>query len=354
MPRIWNRDDLLFALVRAASLEPAVQVADDLLAAADEPAARLREVTPLAARVRAARVLLRAGQPDRSLAMLRQAVQAAGPDPDGRALLDGADAFAEAGEPAEAEDLVNRVLRADPDGGHSMMGGLLQVVFTLTEHDHFDQALRVTDAMAASLSGLTHQADWRGQLSTRALKIVALTRKQVLDLRQERLTTRASPAGPADGSAPGGPPWPSLATGCLLWWPEAEYRRIIRQVPELGGVLGERWREHTARVESAMQSHAAPGGAAAAGKDIRNAGLSLLAAQYEQFTRYLERTGADPRLAAVMTAYTADTAGGTRAPWPPGPGDPCWCGSRKRYQRCCAARRGTAPARRRLFARPSA
>jgi hypothetical protein len=41
MPDAWTPDDLRFALVRAAHLEPPRQVAGDLLTAADQPAIRL-------------------------------------------------------------------------------------------------------------------------------------------------------------------------------------------------------------------------------------------------------------------------------------------------------------------------
>jgi hypothetical protein len=50
----WTPDDLRFALVRAAHFESPRQVAGDLLAAADEPATRLAEVTAFQARLRAA------------------------------------------------------------------------------------------------------------------------------------------------------------------------------------------------------------------------------------------------------------------------------------------------------------
>lgn len=43
-------------------------------------------------------------------------------------------------------------------------------------------------------------------------------------------------------------PWPALFGSCLLWWPEAEYQRIVRQVPDIRSVLGATWREHTVLV----------------------------------------------------------------------------------------------------------
>jgi uncharacterized protein YecA (UPF0149 family) len=100
----------------------------------------------------------------------------------------------------------------------------------------------------------------------------------------------------------------------------------------LRDTLGAPWRAHTARVETAMAAEAAR---ATSGAEQP----SLAAANYEKFAQYLERTGADPRIAAVMTAFTEDAGTGSGNPgrWPPGRRDPCWCGSTKKYRQCCAA-----------------
>jgi predicted ABC-type transport system involved in lysophospholipase L1 biosynthesis ATPase subunit len=44
MRDVWTSDDLLFAVVRSLHPDEPRQVADDLLAAADEPVTRLREI----------------------------------------------------------------------------------------------------------------------------------------------------------------------------------------------------------------------------------------------------------------------------------------------------------------------
>jgi hypothetical protein len=34
------------------------------------------------------------------------------------------------------------------------------------------------------------------------------------------------------------PPWPGVVDGRLLWWPDAEYQRLVAQVPDVRYVLG--------------------------------------------------------------------------------------------------------------------
>jgi SEC-C motif len=340
----WTPDDLRFALIRAAHCESPRQVVSDLLAAADQPATRLAGVSPFQARLRAAEVWLEAGERGKGLAVLRQAMQEAGPDVDPQARLAAAAVFAEAGEPAEAQTLVMDAFRANTDG-YGMLGGLLTVSLGLAAAGHFEQALHIVDETAARACGRPDRGA-RSGLTERIIRIAGLGRQEILALQQEAeaagtdLTDRRAMREKRDRSraelteqASSQPPWPALVRSCLVWWPSAEYERVVRQVPELRDVLGAPWRGHTARVEQAMTTAQA----AAAGSGATR--LSLAAADYAKFAQYLERTGADPRLAAVMTAFTEHAGAGYEhaVAWPPGRRDRCWCGSKRRYHHCCAA-----------------
>jgi tetratricopeptide (TPR) repeat protein len=344
MSDAWTPDDLRFALIRAAHLERPREVASDLLAAADQPGTRLAEVTAFEARVRAAEVLLEAGQRGESLTVLREAVQEAGPDPDPRTQVAAAAVFAGAGDAAQAEALVMQAFRARPDGC-DLLSGLLKVSLGLAELGHFEQALRIADETIARTFRRPSRSG-RGALNARITRIAELAREQILALQQQAQAAGADLTDPravrerqsqhlADLTerASSQPPWPALAGSCQLWWPRTEYGRVVRQVPELRDVLGAPWRDHTARVERAMTAAQAIPASSGAVQ------LSLAAADYEEFARYLEWTGADPRLAPVMTAFTEHAGTGYKhaAPWPPRRRDPCWCGSKKRYDRCCAA-----------------
>jgi hypothetical protein len=346
MPTAWTPDDLRFALIRAAHLESPWQVASDLLAAADQPATRLSKVSAFQARLRAAEVLLEAGERGEGITVLRRALQQAGRDRDPRTLIAAAGVFAEAGDAAEAEALVMRAFAIRPDG-YGLLGDLLKVSLGLATLGYIDQALRVADETIARTSGRPDRIG-RAGLNVRLTRIAELARQQIVAFQQEAqaaradLTDRQAMREQRDQrradlteQACGQPPWPALVASCLLWWPSSEYSRVVRQVPQLRDVLGAPWRGHTARVEKTMVA-AAGETSPASGSAAR---LSLAAAEYEKFAQYLERTGADPRLASVMTAFTQHAGAGYEhaAPWPPGRRDLCWCGSKKRYHRCCAA-----------------
>jgi tetratricopeptide (TPR) repeat protein len=346
MPDAWTPDDLRFALVRAAHFEPPRQVASDLMAAADQPATRLAEVTALQARLRAAQVLLEADEHDEGMALLRRAMQEAGPNADPRTQAAAAAVFAEAGDAAEAEALVVDAFRAHPNV-HGLIGSLIKASLGLADLGQFEPALRIVDRTIERTQALPHRGR-HGDLNVRIIRLAELTRRQILALQQEAqasgtdLTDRRAGRRRRDASraelseqASSQPHWPTLAGSCLLWWPSAEYDRVIRQVPELRDVLGSPWRGHTARVEQAMANAAAIAVPASGGA----ARLSLAAAGYERFVHFLEQSGGDPRLAGVMTAFTEQAGAGYNHParWPPGQRDPCWCGSKKRYHRCCGA-----------------
>jgi len=261
-------------------------------------------VTAFQVRLRAAEVLLAAGERGEGVGVLRHAVQEAGPDPDPETQLAAAGVFAEAGDLAEAEALVTQVLGAHR--GYGLLGSLMEMSLRLASLGHFDLAVRIADEVVA-------RNRRGGGLGARITLLLEGAREQVLGLQQE---VRAAGVDLADRQAMGHglgprmaepaegissqPPWPALAGSRLLWWPCAEYGRVVRQVPELRDVLGAPWRGHTARVESAMAAMAAEAARTSSGATQR----SLAAAQYERFAGFLERTGADPRLAVVMTAFT--------------------------------------------------
>jgi hypothetical protein len=261
----------------------AQQVADELLAAADHTATSLNGVTPRQARLRAAGVLSRTGNYVEANTVLRN-IQASDPA-SGMAL---ACAFADAGEAGEAEALARSVIK--------------------------DRAGLPTRRTAVhSLYGAYAAAD-------------GIYDPETMRMHRQRI------AAEAVSHRIDMPPWPSMVDGCLLWWPEPEYQRLIRQLPGLGEVIGTPWRGHTARVESEL---------AATGTTVAH--KSLVAADFVQFITFLEESGADPLAASTVAAFTK-TAEDFRSPepWPPRPRRPCWCRSGKRYQNCCAKQSATA------------
>ncbi len=56
----------------------------------------------------------------------------------------------------------------------------------------------------------------------------------------------------------------------------------------------------------------------------------------DDFLAWTDEEGYDPAGADARSAYAAELNRTGRAiPWPPGRNDPCWCGSSRKYKRCC-------------------
>jgi tetratricopeptide (TPR) repeat protein len=324
-------DDLEFALVRALHFESARQVAYELLAAADRPDASLSDVTALQARLRAAGVLSRTGNYDDAIAILRE-IQASEPVCDYFGQIGLACGFAEVGEAAEAEALARSVIEQGTMSGLEEFVARTALAQNLAFSGHFDRALRWVDeaiAGARTEPGLVRQ---------RMVKLAGACKDQVLGFQRDAAADgvydpdmmraqRQRRAERAVACQIDGPPWPTTVEGCLLWWPATEYHRLIRQLPGRGEVIGTPWRGHTARVESALTMTAAV------------ESKSLVAADFIQFVRFLEQSGADPLAASTMASFAKSMAGSQpRDPWPPGRRR-CWCRSGKRYPDCCAVLR---------------
>jgi hypothetical protein len=364
MPYPWTADDLLFALIRAGHLEPPQIVAESLLAAADRPDEGLAGVTPLRARLRAAQVLIEAGRAVDAIAVARDAEGAAGPDADGIARMEVACILAEAGAVEEAAALALAVLREHPGREYRYTGYLLSLSSWLAANGHLSQATRLADEAAVSVASLPgsdgkfhYSASIRamdkraGQLKSRIMSITEGNREKIRDKErraagegadsvQDAVRRRHEAGRDAAAEIAGQRSWPALVDDRLLWWPRGEYDRLMRQLPDLAGVLGETWRDHTTRVESFLSGAPGPAGGTA---------LLLAHADFPKFAAYLTRSGADPRLSTVQTAFTRHAGAGYRYParWPPGRRYPCWCDSHRKYQNCCGAAAATTSTRRR-------
>ncbi|MGE5288087.1 MAG: SEC-C domain-containing protein [Micromonosporaceae bacterium] len=338
MPQVWTPDDLLFADVRAAHFEPAQQVAEDLLAAAGEPGSRLEGVATIEASFRAAVLLIAAGKRDRAEVIARQLLQEVRGSPEEAAV---ACMLARLGDRDVVEALAAPILaalRERPDP--IVMGEAAGLAINLADHGEFDLAVRIADEVMAACgrwkSGAGRSADPSGELGDWAEDVRRAVRGIQQDVQDWEDGRRVDEPGMQPAMLP---PWPALSGSCLLWWPEAEYQRIVRQVPDVRSFLGVTWRDHTAMVESAMLALVPPGPVPRRGGA---SGYSLVAAEFEYFCGYLKVTGADPRQATAMTGLAArlidrGAGGGHRqpAPWPPGKRSRCWCGSGARYGHCC-------------------
>jgi len=287
--------------------------------------------------------------------------------------MTAAPVLADAGAADEAAASAVAVVHERPGSEYEHFGYLLYLHYCLAWNGQLAQATRIADetaASAASLPGsdgrfhlnatvraLDRQA---GELKAETVAIAERARERLLEFRRQAAGEGVDPVEAAarrrrgarlDAAAEidGHQPWPALVDDRLLWWPCAEYGRLVRQVAGVADILGSPWREHTARVESFLAA-VAPGTAGAAPTPAGTGAAQVLLAHadFAKFVAYLERTGADPRLSTVQTAFTRHAGAGYAYParWPPGKRYPCWCGSQKKYQRCCGAPASTSNGRR--------
>lgn len=66
--------------------------------------------------------------------------------------------------------------------------------------------------------------------------------------------------------------------------------------------------------------------------------ISLILGSVDEFADYLDRTGGDPAEESVRLAYAKQAREqGRMVSWPPGRNQLCWCGSQRKYKKCCGA-----------------
>lgn len=328
MTDVVSADDLTFAYLRAKWLDSPQQVAADLLAAAAQPEL-CDGVSALQVRITAGNVLADYGNRADGIDILRGAVAGSRPGADGDARLFLATVLAQAGEVAEAEAVAAESIAAVAAGPEAPIA-FSQYMFVA---NGFAQAGLADLAMRWADKGMAAAAAVRGSRSLRfrAGQFAAAMREGV----QARLKA-AEESGPRDGGSPSlpDPPWPAVTNGRLLWWPEVQYGRLVRQVPALAEILGRAWPDHTRLVESVLREHTRWSPGEPVGQVIQP-----VAGDFDRFASFLLSKGADPRDRAAMTAYgLADQA--ASASWPPKPRKPCWCGSGRSYGQCCGIQTG--------------
>lgn len=111
----------------------------------------------------------------------------------------------------------------------------------------------------------------------------------------------------------------------LAWFPAGEYERAIERWPS----LAEDWEDvahgdYCRRLEGQA-------------KWMRRQGVVLRAMSpivVDDFVAWCDEHGEDPEDARA--SYAAEVlAAGEALAWPPGRNEPCWCGSQRKYKKCC-------------------
>ena len=94
----------------------------------------------------------------------------------------------------------------------------------------------------------------------------------------------------------------------MVFWPEAAFAALVEKAPDLVEVT---WDEHRAAIEK----------------------------EFQQDDQLLVEVATPELLAATLEGD--ETVAGEPGPaleWPPGRNEPCWCGSRVKYKKCCLPR----------------
>ncbi|MET8089811.1 SEC-C metal-binding domain-containing protein [Micromonospora sp. NPDC005220] len=116
----------------------------------------------------------------------------------------------------------------------------------------------------------------------------------------------------------------------LLFWPRAEFDRLLAEHPALTEVYGPDWDAHRGRLETELVRL----------RDAGQAGLGVFRATVDGLHAVAGRRGGDPADVAVRAGYAAEVSArpSARIPWPPERNDACWCGSGLKYKKDCLPR----------------
>ena len=149
--------------------------------------------------------------------------------------------------------------------------------------------------------------------------------RQTLDQPEDELDEKSqqaflSPPEPVDAPDDEAPvSFPDV----VLYWPISEFEQVVDSVP--GSALPAEHVDHRRRVEAFLR------------ECVGRRPVVVFGALAE-FLQFCQEESFDPSVAASRTEYAwyiHERRGGTS--WPPGRNDACWCGSQRKYKKCCGA-----------------
>ncbi|MFD1659709.1 SEC-C domain-containing protein, partial [Streptomyces caeni] len=126
---------------------------------------------------------------------------------------------------------------------------------------------------------------------------------------------RRAPVGRAD-----------LRTACVLYWPQEEFAALLERWPKAAGAYGDDHADHLRQVERTLRQQSEEGATR----------LTVGRATLAELETYAKTGHGSPDAPATRSAYAAELARAGRATdWPPPRNGPCWCGSGRKYKKCC-------------------
>jgi hypothetical protein len=120
---------------------------------------------------------------------------------------------------------------------------------------------------------------------------------------------------------------PDRASVGVAWFPPGEYERALRTWESFAEDYEHgSYAAYCARLERLLHELRAAG----------TARLSLAPIAIDRYLAWCADQGCDPADSDSRAAYARVLLGdGVTQPWAPGRNDPCWCGSGRKYKKCC-------------------
>jgi hypothetical protein len=113
---------------------------------------------------------------------------------------------------------------------------------------------------------------------------------------------------------------------CVLFWPPDEFASLLQRRPSVADAYGDDHSEHLRQVERTLRELSDQGAARLA---VGRATVSGLEA-------HVEERGGSLDTPSARSGYAAELArSGEATDWPPPRNGPCWCGSARKYKKCC-------------------
>ncbi len=153
----------------------------------------------------------------------------------------------------------------------------------------------------------------------------------VEEVLAERRYCRAElglPPDEDDAMTPDPSPHPEEIAVALAWFPRDEHAEALRRWPELGEDLADP-DAYCAAMEARLREISAATARNPAVAPLRVAALA----------EFADERGLDPDSGEARSQWAAELQRrGEAIAWPPGRNEPCWCGSERKYKRCCGGR----------------
>ena len=325
---VWDQESTFGIALREGRHDEAREIAER---GVDDPETADWEVTDMLEAIGLS--LAAAGKYDKSIATFERAIELDwGVVPDGRCEI--ARVLLEAGRHDEADALWRELWAADPEEQWTLNAGGLSyheadrdeeavkwlgegLRLALADDDPLQIVDQMSDARRLSLKRLGREPDsLEHEVETfRVRKDIGGTiRVEAARALDRRLGV------------------PSRSTSLqVTWLREEDDREARRRWPmwAAGLAVDEPFADRAARMERSLRKRRAGG----------DGPIVVVTLDFEHFVRWCEESGYDPadRRSRGTYMHADERRAISEQRWPPGRNEPCWCGSGRKYKRCCGA-----------------